>query len=192
MTNAFDSTTYPEGIPQTLVAGDRWAWKRSDLTAYGTGYSLEYQLTPITGGPPVTINASLSSGVYVVEVSASTSAGYDSGDYSWAALIVRDSDSERIRIGYGTLTVKPNPATSLADARSHARKVYDAIKAVIEGRASKDQESYSIAGRSLSRTSIPDLLLLHDKYQKMVKAEEQAENVRNGLGSGAQIVVRMR
>ena len=47
----------------------------------------------------------------------------------------------------------------------HVRRVIDAIEAVIERRATKDQKSYSIDGRSLERTPIDELLLLRDRYR---------------------------
>lgn len=193
MSNAFDSGNYPTQIPQVLVAGDRWAWKRTDLsTDYGADYTLSYELTKFGGSTPITATASLSGTEYIVEVSQATTAAYAAGDYSWAEIITRDSDSERIRLDYGTLVIKPDPAISTADPRSHSRIVLDAIRAVIEGRATLDQQSYTIAGRELVRTPIPDLLALETRYSQKVKTEDDAENIRRGLNSGSQIVVRMR
>jgi hypothetical protein len=66
----------------------------------------------------------------------------------------------------------------------------DAIEATIEGRASKDQESYSIQGRSLARTPIADLILLRGKYKAEYVQMQRAEKLRNGLGHGGNIKVR--
>lgn len=192
MSNIFDSSNYPTTVPENLISGDRWVWKKTDLTQYGTGYTLTYELTKNGGATPITITATLSSGEYLIEVASATTAGYDAGDYSWSALITRDSDNERVRISNGTLTIKPNPATSTADPRSHARITLDAIEAVIESRATKDQESYSINNRSLSRTPITDLLALKSEYIQIVKREEDAEKIAKGLGTGKNIRVRMR
>lgn len=192
MANVFDSANYPTTEPESLFAGDRWTWKRDNLTDYGTGYTLTYELTIDGGGTPITLTASLSGSEYLIEIAAATTAGYASGDYYWVALITRDSDSERIRVSNGTLTVKPNPATSAADPRSHAKITLDAIEAVIQNRATKDQESYSIAGRSLSRMNITDLLAFRDQYRAEVRREEDAEKIAKGLGTGKNIKVRMR
>ena len=192
MGNAFDSTNYPDEEPEEVSAGDRWAWKRSDLTEYGAGYTLSYELTIYAGAAPITLTATLSGSEYLIEVGQSTTAGYADGDYQWVALITRDSDSERVEIARGVMTVNPDPATSSADPRTTARKTLDAIEAVIEGRASKDQESYSIAGRSLTRMSVEDLLSLRDSYRVEVRREEQADKIKNGAGINNQIYVRMR
>lgn len=191
MSNAFDSSNYPTTVPETLTAGDRWAWKKTDLTDYGTGYTLTYELTLNGGAAPVTVTATLSGTEYLVEVDASVTANYTAGDYYWNALMTRDSDSERTRVGSGTLTVDPDPAVSAADPRTHARITLDAIEAVIENRATKDQESYSIAGRSLSRMNIADLLAFRDSYRSEVKREEDDEKIAKGLGTGKNIKVRM-
>lgn len=192
MSNLFDNSTYPTSIPTELVAGDRWAWKRTDLTEYGSGYTLSYELTAEGGGTPVTLTAAFSGSDYIIEVGAATTAAYPPGTYRWVALITRDSDSERYRIGYGTVIVRPDPATSTADPRSHAKKVLDAINAVLETRATQDQMAYTINGRTLERTPIKDLLRLRDDYAKAVRDEMIVERVAKGLGTGNQIKVRMR
>jgi hypothetical protein len=61
---------------------------------------------------------------------------------------------------------------------------------VIEGRSSRDQENYSIQGRSLSRTPIPDLLILRDRYKAMYVQEQRAERLKNNLGHSGIIKVR--
>lgn len=192
MSNLFDSFNYPIGIPTELVAGDRWAWKRTDASNYGEDYTLSYELTPISGGDPITLTATFASGEYLVEISAATTVNYAAGTYAYVALITRDSDDERVRIGYGSVVVKPDPATSTADTRSHARITLDAIEAVIQNRATQDQMAYTINGRELQRTPIPDLLKLRDVYKAEVRKEDMAEKVRKGMNTGSQIKVRMR
>ena len=192
MSNAFDSANYPTAIPAELVAGDRWVWKRIDLTSYGSGYTLTYELTAEGGSTPVTLTATLSGSDYIIEVSAATTAAYTAGTYRWVALITRDSDSERYRIGYGSVVVKPDPATSEADPRSHAKKALDAIEAVLEKRASQDQQAYTINGRSLERIPHKHLRELRDYYAAEVRREEKAEAIRQGKNAGNQIKVRMR
>lgn len=189
--NSFDSANYPDIEPDFLFAGDRWAWKKTNLTDYGAGYTLSYELTLETGAAPNTITATLSGTEYLIEVSQATTAGYTAGDYRWVALITRDSDSERLQIGYGTLTIKANPATSSADARSHAKIGYDAVCAVLENRATKDQMGYSINGRSLERTPLKDLIGLKAHFAREVQTEEKAEKIAKGLNTGSQIKVRM-
>ena len=193
MANLFDSTNYPEIEPSQIVAGDRIAWKRTDLgTDYNpTSYALTYSARLEDGGTTeIAITASESSLDYIVEVAAATSAAYTVGVYHWQAYITRSSDSERITVDNGTWEVLTNRDAATTDPRSHVEKVIDAIEAVIEGRASQDQAGYSIAGRSLSRTPIPELLVLRDRYRAEYVRIQREESILNGLGHSGRILTR--
>lgn len=197
MPNLFDSANYPRKEPTELVVGDRWVWKRTDLGADypPASYSLKYSLRlEGAGSDEIEINAGESGTDYVVEVESTVTVAYIAGRYHWQAYITRTSDSQRLTIGRGSVQVKPNRDASTTDPRSHARKVLDAIEAVIEGRASKDQEEYSIgsggSSRSLKRTPIPELLRLKSVYQQAVNGEEAALKLENGTGLPRRVQVR--
>ena len=193
MANLFDSSNYPETEPTIFTAGDRVTWKRTDLgTDYDPdSYSLKYSARlENSGATEIEITASESGTDYIVEVGQSTSVGYKAGIYHWQAYITRTSDSERITIDSGTWEIKPNRDTTASDPRNHVKRVLDAIEAVIEGRSTRDQENYSIQGRSLSRTPIPDLLILRDRYKAEYVREQRAERIKNNLGHSGIIKVR--
>ncbi len=192
MANMFDSANYAETEPTTFIVGDRLAWKRTDLgTDYApASYALQYSARLESTATEITITAGESGSDYVVEVAAATTAVYTAGIYHWQAYIVRSSDSERITVDSGTFEVKANRDAAATDPRGHVKKVLDAIEAIIEKRASKDQESYSIQGRSLGRTPIADLILLRDRYRAEYVREQRAERIRNGLGHSGVVKVR--
>jgi len=193
MANLFDSTNYPETEPSKIIAGDRAAWKRTDLgTDYApASYSFKYSARlENSGSTEIEITASESGSDYIVEVGQATSAAYTAGVYHWQAYITRTSDSERVTVDSGTWEVIANRDAATSDPRNHVKKVLDAIESVIEGRASKDQESYSIQGRSLSRTPIADLVALRDKYRAEWVREQRAERIKNNLGHSGVIKVR--
>lgn len=193
LANLFDSTNYPEREPSQLVAGDRIAWKRTDLgTDYApSAYALTYSARLESGGATeISITASESGLDYIVEIGASTSASFTVGVYHWQAYITRSSDSERITVDSGTWEVLTNRDAATTDPRSHVEKVIDAIEAVIEGRASQDQMGYAIAGRSLSRTPIADLLILRDRYRAELVKIQREEAILNNLGHSGRILTR--
>ena len=193
MPNLFDSSNYPTTEPDSFVIGDFIAWKRSDLnTDYSNSlYTLKYSARlEGTGSTEIEITAAASGTDYLIEVASATSAAYTAGVYHWQAYITRDSDSERILIDTGTFEAIANRDASTADPRTHAKIVLDAIEAVIEGRASQDQMSYSIAGRSLSRMPVEDLLKFRAEYKAEVAKENRAEQIKNGKGSSNNIYVR--
>jgi hypothetical protein len=193
MANLFDSTNYPETEPLKIIAGDRAAWKRTDFgTDYApASYSLKYSARlENSGSTEIEITASESGSDYIVEVSQSTSASFKAGIYHWQAYIIRTSDSERLTVDSGTWEIISNRDVSTTDPRNHVKRVLDNIEAVLEGRSSKDQENYSIQGRSLSRTPIPDLMVLRDRYKAMYVQEKRAERIKNNLGHSGIIKVR--
>lgn len=174
--------------PSSVVAGDTWEWRKTLADYPAPTWTLKYYLRSRTHSADVTATADGAD--HLVTISKTTSAGYKAGRYEWVAIV--DDGAERFTVGRGTLTVAPDPANTGAgfDPRSHARKTLEAIEAVIENRATKDQMSYTIGSRSLSRMPISDLLKFRQTYQAEVFAEEQAEAVRQGKGSG-QVVVRL-
>ncbi len=193
MANLFDSTNYPTTEPGTIIAGDRIAWKRSDLDSdYPiASYSLKYSARlENAGSTEIEITASESGSDYIVEVGQATTAAYTAGVYHWQAYIIRSTDSERITVDSGTWEVKANRDAATTDPRGHVKKVLDAIEATIEGRASKDQEKYAIQGRELWRTPVADLILLRDKYRAEYVRETRNERIANGLGHGGIIKTR--
>ena len=187
MANLFDTDNVPETEPRVIVSGDRVQWKRTDLgTDYpNSAYSLKYSSRlEGTGSTTVDVASADSGDDFLMTITSSASASISTGVYHWQLYVIRDSDSERLTLDAGTWEVKPNLDANTADPRSHAKIVLEAVEAVIEGRASKDQESYSIAGRSLSRTSIPDLLELRNHYRSIVIREQRREKARNGDPTG--------
>jgi hypothetical protein len=192
MANQFDSTYYPTTEPNELQLGDFWAWKRTDLsTDYPTAsYSLSYEFNLIDGATVsnFTLTATESNNDYIIESTNTTS--YAKGEYNWIAYITRSSDTARIKIGEGFTEVQDNYATTTASVRSHAKKVLDAIEAVIENRATMDQSSMSIAGRSLSRLTVDELMLFRDRYKTEYLKEVKKARIKNNKDSGNAIKVR--
>lgn len=87
----------------------------------------------------------------------------------------------------GSVQVLPDLATSgPIDTRTHAQKVLDAIKASIEGRATKDEQEYTIKDRSLKRMTIEELLKFKALYEKEVALETRtgARNIKVNFGRG--------
>jgi len=194
MPNKFDRTNYSTTEPSTLVAGDRFTWKRDDLAGdYSpSAYALTYEFHSDVGGggsKKFTITATEADDTYYIEVGSSTTASYTPGDYIWEAYITRSSDSERIMVDSGRTEITINLANTNADLRSHAKKVLDAIEAVIENRATIDQSSMSIAGRSLSRMNIDELMNFRMQYKTEYLKEIKLARIRNKQGSGNTVKV---
>ncbi|MGE4169136.1 MAG: hypothetical protein AB7F28_00255 [Candidatus Margulisiibacteriota bacterium] len=110
-----------------------------------------------------------------------TTGEWSQGKY-WYALRV-EKDGTIFQIQDGTVRIEADLASITApfDGRDHVRKVLDAIEAVIEGRATIDQESYTINNRQLRRTPIADLLKLRDRYKEELRRQESAKKSGGSL-----------
>ncbi|GMQ95828.1 MAG: hypothetical protein BMS9Abin14_289 [Gammaproteobacteria bacterium] len=194
MTNAFDSVNYPTREPDVLIAGDRWLWKRTDLASdYPVAsYTLKYSLRLESAGTTeIEITAAGSGTEYLIEIAAATTAAYSEGTYEWQAYLTRDSDSERITIGRGHVEVRPNRDAATSDPRSHVKKVLDAVRAVIEGTASKEIAFLQVGGLGLSRRNPEQLMALERAYAHRYQAELRLERRRRKGRSGLTVLARM-
>lgn len=192
--NPFDADNYPTSEPLQLIAGDRWLWKRVDLTdTPPSAYSLKYALRlEGTGATEIEISATGSGTEYLVEVASATTAGYGVGRYAWQAYITRTSDSQRVTIGTGFIDVIANRDAATTDPRSYWRLVYDYVSALLKGTATKEMANYSVDGLQIGRRSIPELMALYDRARAEVAAEvEQARVDSGGKRRGQKVRVRL-
>lgn len=176
--------------PTRATAGDRWRWRRNDLVAHhpASSWTLTYYFSNSAAG--FSLVAAANGEGFEVDAAPATTASYAAGRYRWSAVVSKAGD--RSTVGHGEILVADDPATAGAfDYRAHPQKVLDAIEAVIEGRASKDQASYKIAGRELVRTPIADLLVLKSHYAGEVERTRRAARLRNTGGRDNLIRVRL-
>lgn len=195
---------YPE--PTTIIIGDTLSWVRRSVQAIsendnGTpettdikasdGWALKYVAVGRLGA--ITINATAddeNADDFKFSATATATGAYVAGDYQWQ--IVATKTTTRYTIATGIVTVTDNIAgrTAAYDNRSHAKKVLDAIEAVIEGRASASDQSYTIAGRSITRIPLQELMRLRAQYKAEYDAEVATENIKMGLASKNKIYTR--
>lgn len=181
MTDLFNPALAPEIEPVEITSGDLVMWRRTDLAAYISGYTLSYVFRPAAGGTSTVVNATLSGSEFRVSMSAAVTALMAAGRWYWQAYLTRTSDSARVVLADGETTVLPNLATVATDTRSHSRKMLDAIEAVMEGRATTDVASYTIGGRQINKMSAEDLMKWRSYYRAEVQAESDVERIESGL-----------
>lgn len=182
------SVSIPTIEPESFRVGDTVKWTKS-LADYlpGDGWVLKYTLNK-TGSKITLTTSDNGDGTHLVSVSAATSAAYKHGVYKWQSYV--EYSGERYTIASGTIEALPDLTAAGLDTRSHVKKVLDAIEAVLENRATLDQESYTIGNRSLKRMGIEELLKFRDTYKMQYNSELQAERLAMGLGSKNKVLVR--
>lgn len=191
MNNLFDSDNYPDSEPLELIAGSRWGWKRSDVTAaYPTDtYTVKYDFSQ-GGENEFTITAGKVDSAHVVEEASTATIDKIEGDYFWQLVIVRDADSEAVAAESGFCTIKP-PLDASINGNSWVYEALTAVRAVLKNTASEKQAAYSIGGRSISLRTPAELFELERELLKRWN-EEKADILRKaGKSAGGRVLVRM-
>lgn len=183
----------PTQAPTEFFAGDSVAWTRT-LPNYPASapWFLRYAFT--SAGFKQTIEATAAGDAFDVALTPAQSAEFKPGSYVWAAFVVDNetSPTQRVTLEQGKTEVLPNLPALVAplDGRSHAQRTLEALEATILGKASRDQQGYSIAGRSLQRMSPGELLKWRNEYRSEVRKEQRQAAVDRGEGAGNKSVAR--
>lgn len=144
----------------------------------------------LRGPSVINITASADGIQHKLNVASTITADWSPGLYEYTARVSSGSDVHEVESGQINLVPDLASAVEGHDGRSHAKRTLDAIEAVIEKRASLDQERYRINNRELYRTPIADLLKLRDIYRMEVRREQGAARGKNPFG--ATVRVRLR
>jgi len=179
-------------IPYVFYSGDTVKWKITSLNNDypNSAYTLTYYFRlEGAGSTNFSVDATASGNDYLVNLSASTTASKTAGKYQFIAYVTRQSDNARVTVDRGMIEVKPNLASSSADPRTHAKIMLDKIESLLEGKADKDVASYSIAGRSLNKMSVSELLEWRNYYKAEYNRELNRQRNENADGSGNTIKV---
>ncbi|MFB9149536.1 hypothetical protein [Roseovarius ramblicola] len=167
-------------IPSQITAG-----VTLDHTVAPAAYpaSAGWTLTLYLRGPQsIDIAATADGDDHVLGATATQTGAWLAGQY-WATLRASDGETvAEIEAGQVTIATDLAQVDGLYDGRGHAERVLTAIEAVIEGRATKDQERYRINNRELQRTPLADLMGLRDKYRAEVRAQKAARRGQSLLG----------
>lgn len=138
----------PTYEPREIVVGSTLKWTR-DFEGYPAS---EYSLTYYFRGAGQGFDA------------AATTSEMTPGAYYWQAVAVKDGEKFVAARGEAKAVagLASVAAATTVDGRSEAKKTLDAIDALLAGKATLDQQQYSIAGgggyRMLSRIPITELL----------------------------------
>ncbi len=157
----------PTAVPATLRAGDTATWRRtlSDYPA-SDGWTLAYVL--VKPSKQIAFSATADGCSHLVEVATGTTIAWPPGTYTWQERV--SQAGKTYTTATGSLNILPSfaAATLGIDARTHAQKTLEALEAWIESRDMGVAE-YQIGDKQLKNLSIPDLLLLRDRYRREVR-----------------------
>jgi len=180
-------------MQQTLVVGDTLVFDTSlpDYPA-SAGWVLTYRLIPRTSGTPIEITSTANGDAHAVSVSATVTALWAAGEYSWAGYATKAG--ERDTVESGTITLLPDPGVAAAyDGRSQARKAVDDLRAALATYTATQGmvQEYTIAGRSMTFRKSTEILELLNYWETTLQREEAAAGAAAGQPSKRRYYIRM-
>jgi hypothetical protein len=184
--------------PQEIIAGDTLAWSK-DLPDYSAadGWQLSYRLRGNTNYDLAwgTVVSASGSG-FIISVPSATTHSWAAGTYWLFGFVTKAS--ERYQIIKVEVVVQPDSqsASQSFDGRSHAKKCLQAIESMLEGNASREEQSYQIdiqgKMRQLQFCTKAELIQFRNYYKREVESELAAERIAKGLGGGRKILTRFK
>jgi hypothetical protein len=139
---------------------------------------------------PVDIIATAEGDNFRVAVSATTTAEWADGSYTWFSWV--DKAGESYTVGDGQITVKPNPRTAAAgyDGRSLARRALDDARAAFAA-WNPTHRRYKIGEREMEFRSVAEIVALISQWEIEVQREERAARLAAGLPDRRKAYVRL-
>jgi len=186
-------------VPATIRAGDTVAWVEPaalDLdgnaaTSAAWTFTTFLRFNAASEGATVTGTARTDGG-WDMAITATTSAAFDVGVWSWQSRIT--SGATVITVGSGTTLVQPGlnyTGTPAAfNGQSQAEQDLAAVQAAIRSIVSKGAKSYTIGSRKFDAADLAQLMQRESQLKAIVARERAAEKVAAGLGDPRSLFVR--
>ena len=175
-----------------FIIGDTWS-QTDTLSDYpaSAGWVLKTRFVYDGAGSAFTLSSAASGDNHLTTAAAAVTATWTAGTCTWVQYV--ELGAVKTTIGQGKIVLQPDPrvASTALDLRSAAQIGLDAVRAVLRGTAAAGVLSYSIAGRTLQRYSIPELIALESKLASDVKQEQRAADLAAGLGDRSKVYVRL-
>ena len=173
-------------VPASFNAGDTVRWRMAPPGySAADGWALECLFASASGTQQ--IGAAQDANGFTFTIAAAASAGWSADTYRWRVRARQGDDV--FTVGEGLCVVAPALDQSTS-ALSPARRALKAVQDYLANPGNLTAASYSIAGRSLSRYSLPELWQHHDRLKQEVAREDAALRSANGLGPRGRVYVR--
>jgi hypothetical protein len=171
-------------VPAYIYAKTSAEWEENLSEYPASSYSLHFNFRNASSDFQITATAD--GDIHSIVLTATSTTNWTAGTYQYVAYVQNLTDAtERHFIGRGIIEIRADPtADSALDYRSHYEKMVTALKAVLEGRAAKDYDAITIAGRSITMMSLKELRESYAYYNRLYQAELRQEKINNGEKPG--------
>lgn len=160
----------PQTEPQTLVAGDTWAWTKTLSNYPATDlWVLGYAIRGQSVLPNAKVIVSTSGIGFSVSVAKADTGVLIAGAYQWQSFVDKVATGEHYTVEQGVFTIVQSlSSVSDSSAVSHVERMIIKLDAEIEARMTgtgSSHESYSINGRSIMKIPMKELQSMAGMYR---------------------------
>ena len=160
--------------PTEMTAGFNYSWTETinDYPA-DQGWKLKYLF--LKSDSKFTITSQADGSKHLINITAAVSKDYKSGFYQVTKYMENSDASIKYKFSTLNITIKPDPVSASEqgeETRSFARQMLNAIEALEQNRATKLQQSFTIAGRSIVYLTPDELIKWKLHYKNIAFAEE--------------------
>ena len=186
-------------LPSIIVAGTTIEWVDEATTAginesiTSPDWTLRYYLrTNSASGNTVEGTQYSNSTGWKFTISASTSIGFVAGDWYWAARAFKSGKVFELATGQLEVrqSLQPTGSFTAIDNRTQTEKDLDAVEAAIRAIVSDKAKEYTIGDRTFKRLDLPVLIARESQLKSIVKSEQRASLIAQGLGDPKNLYVR--
>jgi len=153
--------------PNKITAGNSASWEKS-LSGYpATIWTLKYSI--VSAISRYEVLASAIGENYTVSITNAATNNWTPGSYRLIGFV--EKTNERVTVVDKDFEVLPNHTMPI-DQRSFAEKIIEAIEATILNKATKDQLTMSINGKSITRYAPEQLIAFRDRFKREIAIEK--------------------
>jgi len=175
--------------PVLVAAGTTWKWNRSYSKYPNATFSLLYHFREVRGiyAFDVAATSDTSGSGFVISVPKAITEQVTPGIYAGRGYVEDATDRYMVYDNQIEVMADFKLVSQGEDLRTHNAKVLEQIKALLENKFVDDSQSYSIAGRSLTKMTPTELYTHKLYYEQQVIAENRRARAKQNLPTGQTI-----
>ncbi len=173
--------------PTNITSGNSATWDESLSDYPASAWTLKYSIVSATNRYEVI--ASANGDDHKITIDSATTTTWIPGIYKMIAFV--EKASERVTVLEKDFEVLPNHVSPV-DLRSFAEKIVEAIEATILNKATKDQLSMAINGKSITRYAPEQLIVFRDRFKREAAKEKALRKAKNNGRISGRLQVRFK
>ena len=172
--------------PTSLIAGYSYSWTKT-LSDYSSAlYSLTYVLRNAITGQSTSVTATIAGPFsYSVAFVPALTEGLAPGQYLLIGYITDDltgGQATKVSVYNSTLDLQANPLITAGDLRSHARRMVDLLRSMIEKLAKGTISSSTVNGKQYTQKDMAAARAELARYEELLRQEEAAARLESSAG----------